>query len=262
MHLQVELRVVPWVFAILAAYFLARGLSRPIDWALAATIVGGFGGVAFLFWAIGWHSLKRVQKVAASITPSTPSTQQNFQSTLRESEELKARALELAAAARPRLVRMTGRGRFHLILLVLAMVLLATLIWASVHDRSGQLMPLKVWFLDWGGLLALLICVATGFGFFVRNRLRERGLLSYGEVATGEVFDQWWHTSPGLLTNRSTVRYSFKDASGGTFQHRCTDASRQLFPGMPLIVFYDIANPARSIGLECSLHDVRTQPFD
>ena len=139
--------------------------------------------------------------------------------------------------------------------------LLCSSIWATVHDRSGQLIPFKVWLHDWGGLLGLLICVATGFGFFLRNRLRERALLSYGEVAAGEVFEQWWGSYPGLMTNRSTVRYSFEGASGRTFQSRCTDTSKLLFPGMPLVVFYDATNPVRSVGLECSLHDVGTPPF-
>src|SRR5258708_5916326 len=50
-----------------------------------------------------------------------------------------------------------------------------------------------------------------------------------------------------------SIQYYFRLADGKLIAGQCNDASRSLYEGMTVPVFYDAENPTRSIALDCSL---------
>lgn len=149
---------------------------------------------------------------------------------------------ELAAVPRPRKLKMTWKGRFYvvsaLIVVSLFTVYVLPVLWSQFNDPHSQRG-------NWS-LVAPLAIYGYSFVFF-RNRFRERHLLANGELTPGYVTDQ----NSGGYTH--SVKYCFKLPGGKLAFGRCNDASRSLYEGMTVPVFYDTDNPARSIPLDCSL---------
>ena len=98
----------------------------------------------------------------------------------------------------------------------------------------------------WVLVIPLAIICGNFFAFF-RNRLRERQLLANGELTSGYV------TAQNNNRYAQSVQYSFKLSDGRVAVGRCADASRSLYEGMSIPVFYDVDNPTRGIPLDCSL---------
>lgn len=151
---------------------------------------------------------------------------------------------QLAVLPRPRKLKMTWKGRFYVVFALVAVSLFTVYglpaLWSefnnshSSHRRNFTLVA------------PLLVIYGYSFAFF-RNRLRERQLLANGELASGYV------TAQNNNPYTQSIQYCFK-LSGGRFAFgRCNDASRSLYEGMTVPVFYDADNPARSIPLDCSL---------
>jgi cbb3-type cytochrome oxidase subunit 3 len=151
---------------------------------------------------------------------------------------------ELARVLRPRELRMTWKGRFYtafaLVVVCLFTVYGLPAFWSEFNNpRSSQG---RNWF-----LVALPI-VIYGYSFvFFRNRIRERQLLANGELASGYV------TAQNNRRYTHSVQYCFKLSEGRLWFGRCNDASRSLYEGMTVPVFYDPDKPTHSIPLDCSL---------
>jgi hypothetical protein len=154
---------------------------------------------------------------------------------------------ELAVIPRPRRLKTTwkGRGYWAFALVVVGLYTLYGLpaAWRGFriqHSRDVN---------DW----KLPVEVATIYGpfcFFLRNRIRERQLLANGELATGYVTAQ----SNGRYTQ--SIDYWFRRSDGTVFTGHCNDASRSLFEGMTVAVFYDAQDPRRSVPLDCAMTTV------
>jgi hypothetical protein len=151
---------------------------------------------------------------------------------------------ELAEVPRPRKLKMTWKGRlyaaFALVLVSLFTVYGLPALWSefsnpnSSHGRNWSLIALPV--------------VIYGYAFaFFRNRIRERQLLTNGELASGYVTAQ----NNGHYTQ--SIQYCFKLSGERLAFGRCNDASRSLYEGMTVPIFYDADKPTRSIPLYCSL---------
>lgn len=151
---------------------------------------------------------------------------------------------ELVALPRPRKLKMTWKGRFYVVF-ALAVVGLFTVyglpaFWTefnSPHTSHGK---------NWLLVLSVVFIYWNAFTFF-RNRFRERRLLANGELVSGYVTAQ----RNGGYTH--AIQYCFKLAGGKLVTGRCNDASRSLYEGMTVPVFYDEENPTCSIPLNCSL---------
>ena len=152
---------------------------------------------------------------------------------------------ELAALARPRKLKMTWKGRFYLVFALVVVILFTVYglpgLWSEFnnpHSSHGRI---------WSLVAPLVVIYGYSFVFF-RNRLRERRLLSNGELTSGYVTAQ----NTGHYTQQS-IQYCFKLSGGRLEFGRCNDASRSLYEGMTVPVFYDADNPKHSIPLDCSL---------
>lgn len=151
---------------------------------------------------------------------------------------------ELVSLPRPRKLKMTLRGRcdffFALAVVSLFTVYGLPVLWTESNNPHAS--QQEKWLL----LAPVVLIYGNAFNFF-RNRFRERSLLANGEVASGYITAQY----NGRYSQ--SVRYCFKLAGGRLVTGNCTDASRSLYEGMTVPVFYDAENPTRSIPLNCSL---------
>ncbi len=113
----------------------------------------------------------------------------------------------------------------------------------AAKSGFGNLLPLALFGLVWA---------LVAFTLF-RSILRDRSLLSDGEIAIGTVTSQSY---AGGENRESRITYEFKDAAGRTFSGKGSDRTRKLFEEMQTPVFYDPNNPARNVALAAATYDV------
>jgi hypothetical protein len=239
-----------WLAAIgviLAVVVFSRNPNEP--WG-AVAIVFAFCGLP-LFYAIqAWLQLRRLRNLSflpevlsggaltvsqTGLAGDSPST-----TTVFKQKEFP----ELTRIPRPRKLRMTWKGRGYLAIAVLA-VSLYTLYglpasWSEFNNPNSKHAR------DW--TLAIPMVVVYGYSLaFLRNRLRERQLLSNGDLTSGYVIAQ----NNGRYV--PSIQYCFTLSGGRLITARCTDVSRSLYEGMTVPVFYDTSNPEHSMPLDCSL---------
>ncbi len=154
---------------------------------------------------------------------------------------------QFSLVPRPRQVKMSWLGRFYTVGVVaatfLGLWLLSFMVQALVHPPPGAILKLVfgVAVYSWW----CWICLA-----FFRNRIRERNLFMNGELAMGTVATR----TEGR--EGAHIVYVFQAASGGAFQNRVFDFSKNQFEQMPVHVFYDSRDPSRSAALESSVYRV------
>ena len=158
---------------------------------------------------------------------------------------------ELVLLPRPRSLKLSwrGRGYFVFALLVLGVYTLYVLPAAlnefhNPHSKRGSF---------WTLFLPAALIYGYSFGFF-RNRLRERQLLANGEIVSGYV------TSQNNGRYYQYIQYCFHLPGGRIVTSECTDASRSLYEGVTVPVFYNPDDPTRSIPLDCSLTKIVVNP--
>jgi len=207
-------------------------------------ISGTFGiAVAFLLLPsslalMGHYRLSRIKRIAngparTADPPAIGPTQSNF--------ELDRFCL----MPRPRQVKMSWLGRLYAVgvggATVLGMWLLSIMVRALLHPRPGATLKLVL------GVVVYCVWCWVCFTFF-RNRVRERDLFVNGDFAKGRV---------AARTNGSQgtyIVYTFQSVSGGAFQNRVLDFSKNQFEQMSVHVFYDPLDPSRSAALEASVY--------
>ena len=148
---------------------------------------------------------------------------------------------ELAALPRPRKLKMTWKGRFYVVFALVVLCLFTVYglpaFWSEFNNSHRR---------AWSLVAAVVVIYGYSLAFF-RNRLRERRLLANGELASGYV------TAQSNARYTQSIQYCFKLPGGRLAFGRCNDASRSLYEGMTVPVFYDADKPTRSIPLDCSL---------
>jgi hypothetical protein len=177
---------------------------------------------------------------SVAISNATPSRRNDSKPMTFREKEFPA----LATIPRPRKLEMSWKGRGYW---AFALVAVALYTRYGVPATWSKFRGPHSWS---GNDLLLFLPAAMVYGYFfafVRNGIRERQLLANGELTTGYVTAQ----RNGNYTQ--TVDYRFRRADGVSIAGRCTDASRSLFEGMTVPVFYDTHDPQRSIPLDCSL---------
>ena len=101
---------------------------------------------------------------------------------------------------------------------------------------------------------ALLFVVGPFFVLYtwleqLRHEVRNRPLLELGNLTVGRVTSQ---VTVSGKSKRSQITYTFKDESGFERSGEGTDRSRKYQEGMPLLVFFDQSDPARSVAACCT----------
>ena len=83
----------------------------------------------------------------------------------------------------------------------------------------------------------------------LRHEIRNRPLLELGKLTVGRVTSQ---VTVGGKSKRSQITYTFRDESGFERTGKGTDRSRKYQEGMPLLVFFDQSDPAKSVAACCT----------
>jgi hypothetical protein len=158
------------------------------------------------------------------------------------------RAMDVALAIKPRRARLSARGYIYVGGVSVASVLVLLLLYlclpglrsSSSNSLAGSAIAILVW------CAGLWQCIS-----FFRNRIREKRLLTNGELSAGVVIDQ------STTRNGSLIVYSYRDSVGNMYQYRVTDFSNKLCEQMPIHVFYDPLDSQVSAALESSLYLIR-----
>jgi hypothetical protein len=152
---------------------------------------------------------------------------------------------------RPRAIRPKMLNRIFAVAFLLSLVGAGYAIFLIV-ERGGakadfRALPNLIPFAMFGLIWSLM--AATMF----RSMLRDRSLLSDGEIAIATVSSQ---SFAGDESRESRITYQFKDAAGRTFTGKCKDRTRKIFEEMQTPVFYDPANPAKNVALVGATYDL------
>jgi hypothetical protein len=83
----------------------------------------------------------------------------------------------------------------------------------------------------------------------LHREVRNRSLLELGKLTVGRVTSQ---AMVGGKSKTSQIAYTFKDESGFERTGKGTDRSRKYQTGMPLLVFFDQSDPAKSVAACCT----------
>jgi hypothetical protein len=110
-------------------------------------------------------------------------------------------------------------------------------IWRSGHELTA------LWF------VAVPIFILYAWLQDLRNEVRNRSLLELGKLTVGCVTSQ---EAVGGKSKKSKITYKFRDESGFERSGKGTDRSRKYQTGMPLIVFFDQSDPAKSVAACCT----------
>ena len=225
-------------------------LKNPSEGWASAGILVAFSGLPVYFALSAFHQMRKLGNL--SFQSVTDQSRAFTISEMESSSDVPSKTImftekefpELVALPRPRKLKFTWKGRFYFVFALIVVGLYTVYglpaTWSEFnnpHSSHGR---------NWLLLAPLLVIYGNAFAFF-RNRFRERQLLANGEVASGYVTAQ----NNGRYTQ--SIQYCFRLAGGKLATGRCNDASRSLYEGMTVPVFYDAENPTRSMPLDCSL---------
>lgn len=254
-HAGHHLKNVPIGIALLAGFYLLLFVvfrQRQGDswsgWPFAIFVV--VGGI-FLAQTLvkEWKALKQIEAIrkrttipASATGPARPEWDQTTLEGFRV----------LSSIARPRLVRMSRRGKIDVaVLSLLSLVVLVPILAFFLEPATRET--------NWHSLLFeifwIVFVVAGGFGLAreFRKQVRGRDLLREGEITLGRVTGQAF---TGSKHPKSRISYEYQDRAGGQYQGSDTDQNRTLFEEMPIPIFYDSLNPSKHIPEFVSIWEV------
>ena len=192
-------------------------------------------------WWLG-RALERVEKVQ----PMDPEQLKLARLSDPEIEE-EARSQAMLSVGRPRPVRLIPSGRFYFSVLAAIIVAVELIL---LHHLIQPVSGYSFW--DWiavagfVGLLGVLIAVP------LRLR-RQKRLVENGEVALGRVTRQW------RVRGNSWIQYEVT-LGGATMKKNSIDASRRLYAGMKVPIFYDETDLSRQVPCCAAYYEVVLPP--
>jgi len=155
----------------------------------------------------------------------------------------------LAELPRPRVVRMSRKGKSTSELVTVILIVSMTMFIAGLSARSAaagrnagpsQLLTFAL------PIVFILAIVAL----MLRTITRQKLLLAEGELATARV------TERRLARHGPTIRYEFTTRLGEHFTRSAADGSGQLSVGMNVLIFYDPQSPKKQLALCASFYEV------
>ncbi len=240
-------RLLPILILPLVAFGMLV-VSRQQSWLsfLSVVVVGA------LVWLLAAVSLGRTLVRLQNVRPTVAVTAR-LGPLADPLEEEEARAKQLLHAPRPRAVRLTSTGRFYFIALagvgVLFELLLIRRVFRSLRQsESFAALPVIHWLEIVLAAVVFVVLVVLLFGL-----VRQKRLLSRGEVAVGRVTGQW------RVRGNSWIRYQV-EVGGSKIEKSVADPTHRFHPGMALPVFYDPANLSRQLACCAAFYQVVLPP--
>jgi hypothetical protein len=153
----------------------------------------------------------------------------------------------LLSLAVPRDVRSSSKGKIGVAAILGACVValggfgVSSLELARSSVNSTTVLPTLLWL----AMLLLFVCIGV---IETRNELRRRRIIMEGEATLAKVVGQ---VTTGGKSRGSKISYVFRDRAGKFYEGSDYDRRRELYEEMPVVVFYDPANPSDSVA-ECA----------
>jgi hypothetical protein len=156
----------------------------------------------------------------------------------------------LAVLPRPRVVRMSRRGKIMAMVVSIALAASLVIYAASglaIRRTAGEQNSAPSQF----PVHAISIAFIVVFALVVLNVFgKQKQLLADGEIAMAQVTKRW------LARNGPNIRYEFTTPLGEHFSRGAPDGSGQLSAGMNVPIFYDPRNPKKQLALCSSFYEV------
>jgi hypothetical protein len=213
---------------------------------------GSFVAFAFVLAILARISWKRSNSQKSTQHPraiATPTLSSNAFQT--RSNVVTASYERLQMTRRPRAIRLKTSMRFFVAVNVIILGSTGYAVFMAAQRGGAKagfnLFPNLMTF----GMFALIWSIITITMF--RSIVRDRSLLTDGEIALATVMSQSW---AGGENRESRIVYEFKDGAGRTFSGKCADRTRKLFEEMRTPVFYEPTNPAKNIALAGAVYDL------
>jgi hypothetical protein len=157
-------------------------------------------------------------------------------SVLREEERLSRKA---QSTGLPRVVAISFWNLVLGALAFLFLVVWTALLWPRLPEiwRSDRNFG-ALWFV---AVPLFILCARLQD---LRHEIRNRSLLELGKLTVGRVMSQ---ETVGGKSKKGQITYAFRDDAGFERSGKGTDRSRKYQTGMPLLVFFDQNDPAKSV---------------
>lgn len=213
-----------------------------------------------------WMLLRRVSELRAADSNSNHAaaheiaamsfahkiSETEFESWQRAARHDHERLLSLAS---PRTVRLSREGKISLAAIFAGLVGiggvgvgLPDLLRSNANSKS--VLPALLW-------SAMLLLFGYIGATTTRHELRKRRTIIEGEATLAKVVRQ---ATTGGKSPKSKISYIFKDRAGKFYEGSDDDRRHELYEEMPVVVFYDPANPSNSVA-ECgSCWDIVAPP--
>jgi hypothetical protein len=153
----------------------------------------------------------------------------------------------------PRTVRISRQGKLGLAA-IFAICIVGVGVGLSEIPKSNASSKSEVPTLVWSAMLLLFAYIAITT---TRRELRNRRIIIEGEVTLAKVVGQ---ETTGGRNPKSKISYVFKDRAGRLYEGSGYDSRRELYEEMPVVVFYDPANPSNSIAECANYWDIVASP--
>ena len=150
----------------------------------------------------------------------------------------------LAELPRPRPIRISSKGKWTTLIVLLVPLAVFALAAYSQHRRPTPGMSMESLVEFFGIMVALM-----GAFLWLPPYLNHKSLVSDGELATGEIT----RIDSGRIIY---VYYEFETPSGQRVKKMSTTFRIDLAPGMKTPVFYNRQNPKKAIALCTAFYDV------
>jgi hypothetical protein len=244
-----SLKQIPFALLFFAGLY-AFVLYVDRNWTVGLVVIPLFVSIFLIYDALAdWMLLSKVSelratisnRVAAAMTVGHKISDTEFESWRHTARRDHDRLLALAA---PRTVRLSRRGKFGLAaMFATCMVLIGVGLSELPKSNANSKSVLPT--LLWSAMLLLFAYIAI---ITTRHELRNRRIIIEGEATLARVVGQ---ETTGGKNPRSKISYVFKDRAGKFYEGSGYDSRRELFEEMPVVVFYDTANPSNSVA-ECA----------
>ena len=243
-----SLKQIPLTLLLFAGFF-AFVLYVARNWTVGLVVIPSFMSIFLIYNALAdWMLLRTVSELRAAISnPNLAAmsigrkiSDTEFESWHHAARRDHERMLSLAV---PRTSRLSRQGKLGLAA-IFAILIVGVGVGLSELSQSNASSKSVLPTLLWSAMLLLFAYIAI---ITTRRELRNRRIIIEGEATLAKVVRQ---ETTGGKNPKSKISYVFKDRAGKLNEGSSYDSRRELYEEMPVVVFYDPANPSNSVA-EC-----------
>ena len=261
---RADLKQIPFTLLLFAG-FCGLILYADRNLTVGVAVFASFMSIFLIYNALAdWMLLRKVSELRAPISSSDFAakpeaaamsfghkiSETEFESWNRAARRDHERMLSLAT---PRIVRLSREAKIALAI-IFAICVVALGVSLSELSRSNANSKPVLPTLVWSAMLLLFAYIGAST---TRRELRKRRIIIEGEATLAKIVTQ---ATTGGRNPKSKISYVFKDRAGKFYEGSDYDRGQELYEEMPVVVFYDPANPSNSVPDRASYWDIVLPP--